>query len=99
VIAVGYGRVATTIVITGARDRLTGRRILGANRDDMLVVVAIVWVMQMAVVEIINMPVVHDANVTAVLAVGMRVAVVGMVAHNILLFVYQLSNCTYVNML
>jgi hypothetical protein len=45
VIAVGYGRMAATIVIAGACNQLTNRRVLVADGDDMLVVVAIVRVM------------------------------------------------------
>jgi hypothetical protein len=45
VIAVRNRRVAATVVIADARDRLTSRRVLVADGDNMLVVVAVVRVM------------------------------------------------------
>ncbi len=81
VIAVGYQGMPAAVVAALAGRRSAHVRIGGADRDDMLVVVALVWMVQVAVVEIIHVVLVLDAQMAAVLAVDVGMIGVDLMSH------------------
>jgi hypothetical protein len=85
VVAVRHPLVAAAVVLAVAGDRGAPGRVGGAHFQDVLVVMAVVRRVQVAVVEVIDVPVMADAGVAAVLAVDVAVRVVGLVAHHLLL--------------
>jgi hypothetical protein len=77
VVAMWNGGVATVrtvdvlpVVAFGSKRAFV--RIEVADRDDVLIHVIAVWMMQMAVLEIIHVPAMHDGDMPATLAVDMR---------------------------
>jgi hypothetical protein len=82
-VAVGHKRVAATLMAALAGNRNTGCRIRLAHTDDMLVIMPIVGVMQMPIVQIIDVAVVENAHVAAMLAVDMRVFCVDVMGHGV----------------
>lgn len=88
VVAVGNrfvpaARAVLVAVVVGAARVFGGAvsRVGFVDREPMLIVVAIVRMVQMAVVEIVGVPVVANRGVAAALAVLMPVVVVRLVAH------------------
>jgi hypothetical protein len=81
VIAVRHQRMAAAIVAAGASDWRAFCRVGGADGDGVFVVVALVRVVQVAVVQEIDVIFVHDAQMAAVFAMGVLVVGVSGVVH------------------
>jgi hypothetical protein len=81
VVAVGHFFVAAVVVRATADHRGAGVGIVRVHRNDVLVIVAVVGGVQVAVVQVIHVPVVLDAGVAAVVAVDVAVLVVNVVTH------------------
>ena len=71
------------LMAAGACDGRTLRRVHGAHRNDMLIIVSLVLRVQMTLVQVIGMPVVPHARVAAALVVDMRVIAMGLVAAHV----------------
>jgi len=69
-----FGAVCTAVMTVGALGRIGA-----ADLEGMLVHMALVKRVQMAVVNVIGVPVVQDRNMTAVLAMPMRVVLMSFV--------------------
>ena len=86
VIAMWHLFVALGLVITGAGTGSTGRGIRTANRDYVFIVVIAMEKMQMSIVQVIKMPLVQNSQMSALLAMNMRVfTAMGSVLHNCVL--------------
>ena len=84
VIAVRYSFVATTFAVNVAVagvNRMAAVRIGFIDAQCMLIVVAVVLMMQVAVVQIINVAFVFDGSVAAVCAVNVVMMFVGFAGH------------------
>lgn len=81
VVAVRHERVTAALVAALTGDRGAGVGIRLADREHVLVVVALVGVVEVAVVEVVHMAIVLDAQVAAVGAVDVAVVGVGVVGH------------------
>lgn len=81
VVAVGHQGVTAALVAALAGDRGTDIGVRLADREHVLVIVALVGVVQVAVVEEVHMAIVLDAHVAAVLAMDVSVVGVGVVGH------------------
>jgi hypothetical protein len=81
VVAVRHPLMAAVVVLAGAGDRGALRGVGRVDRQNVLVVMAVVRAVQVAVVEIVHMAVVADAGVAAVVAVYVPVLFVNVVAH------------------
>jgi hypothetical protein len=81
VVAVRDEGVTAALVAAGARDWYASRRVRVAHLDRMLIVVALVLSVQVAVVQVVHVVAVLDANVAAVRAMDVRVLVVRGVTH------------------
>jgi hypothetical protein len=80
-IAVRHLLVSATLVIALARRRRTVIRVCRVHRQDVLIVMAVVRRVQTAIVQVIDVAVMANARVSAVLAVDVLVIVVDFVAH------------------
>jgi hypothetical protein len=78
-VAVRDGLLA--LMVTAAGDGRTLRRVGGAHRDGVLVVVALVLRMQVTFVQVVGVPFVAHTLVAALVAVNVWMGVVGLVAH------------------
>jgi hypothetical protein len=85
VVAVRHLLVAAVLVLALTRGRGAGVRVGRADGQYVLVVVALVFGVQTAVVQVIDVAVVLDACVAAVLAVDVLVVVMDVVAHRTIL--------------
>ena len=84
VIAVRYGFVATTFAVNvavAAVNRMAAVRIGSIDTQCMLVVVAVVLMVQVAVVQIIDVAFVFDGSMAAVCAVNVIMMLVGFTGH------------------
>jgi hypothetical protein len=101
VIAVRHLLVSAALVLAAARRRGTMVRVGRAHGQSVLIVVAVVRRVQTAIVQVIDVVIVLDACVAAVLAVDVLVIVMDLVAHRTVLHrdrvcgMYRLS--TYAN--
>jgi len=73
VVAVWYALVPAAIVPALAGNRVAAGGVLGTDGNHMLIVVAVVRVMQMPIVQIVHVITVLDAGMTTVVAMHMRV--------------------------
>jgi hypothetical protein len=80
-VAVRHFLMAAIVVLALARGRRAGIRVGRADRQDVLAVMAVVFGVQVAIVQVIDVPVVLDTCVPTVLAVDVLVIVVDVVAH------------------
>ena len=60
-IAMRYGRMAAAVMVTSARNRGAVGRVRLRNGDYMLIIMPFMWVMQMAVVQIIDVALMLNA--------------------------------------
>ena len=82
VIAVRYGFVAATFAVNvAAVNRMAAVRVGFIDAQSMLVVVAVVLMVQVAVVQIIDVAFVFDGSVAAVCAVNVVMMFVGFTGH------------------
>ena len=81
VVAVRHLFVAAIVVRALAIDRGTDRRVRRTHRDDVFVIMSRVGVVEVAVVQEIDVPLVFDACVAAMFAVDMLVVVVCLTGH------------------
>jgi hypothetical protein len=80
-IAVRHFFVSATLVFASARRRRTMVRVCRAYRQDVFVVMPVVRRVQTAIMQVIDVAVMANARVSAVLAVDVLVMVVDFVAH------------------
>lgn len=70
------------LVSAGTRYRATFHRILRVHRDNMLIVVVIVKAMKVSIVQIIEMPIVLNSGMPALLTVDMDMLLMNVVRHH-----------------
>ena len=83
-IAVRYGFVATTFAVNvavAAVNRMAAVRVSFIDAQGVFIVVAVVFMVQVAVVQIIDMAFVFDGSVAAVCAVNVVMMFVGFTGH------------------
>jgi hypothetical protein len=95
VVAVGNFLVAAVRVIAAAGHGLAVLGIGGIDGQFVLVVMAVMLGMEMAIVEVVDVAVVLNTSVAAVLAVDMRMRSVGLVAHKLSWFLDSVTTVTY----
>jgi hypothetical protein len=81
VVAVRNGLMAAAVVAAAAGHRLAAGRIGHRDGNGVLVIVPLVRVMQVAIVQIVHMPVVFDLEVPTVGAVDVGVVGMDVVCH------------------
>jgi len=81
VIAVRHERMAAPLVTALAGDRRAGIGVCLAHGNHMLVIMPCMRMVEMTIMQKIDMPLVHDPDVTAVFAMHMRVRLVNRVRH------------------
>lgn len=85
-VAMGHLLMALSLVITGAGDWGTGRRIRFVNRYNVFVIVIAMEKVQMPIVQVINVSLVQNGLVTALLAMNMLMfTAMGRMLHNCVL--------------
>lgn len=83
VIAMRHLFMALSLVITCAGNRRAGRGIRAAYRDSVFVIVVPMKKMEMTIVQVINVPLVRNGQVAALLAMNMCMfTAMGSVLHN-----------------
>ena len=83
VVAVRHLFVPAIVVLAFAIDRGTGRRVRRAHRDDVLIIMSRVRVMQVAVVQEIDVPLVFHFRVATMIVVDVLMVVVSLTGHNV----------------
>src|SRR5579875_2099629 len=92
-VAVRHLLVAATLVFALAGGRSTVIRVRRVHRQDVLIVMILVRIVQTAIVQIVNVAIMLDACVSAVLAVDMLVVFVDFVSHRPLLLQDRVAEC------
>jgi hypothetical protein len=85
-IAVRHERMSAAIVSAETRNRRATVRIGGADFDDMLVVVIAVFGVQVTIVQVVNVIAMHNAQMSAMLGMLVRVVGVYFVIHQLMPF-------------
>lgn len=81
-IAMGNLFMPRSLMVTGANHGRTGRWIHVANRDAMFIIVIAMQAVKMTLVKIIDMALMLNSQVAALLTMNMRMASMGLMLHD-----------------